>query len=62
MSDFTSDNNQKEDVVFNKFKSQLQKNGLSIESVDTDGFIYVNIGETDLKVSLENVRRNYERF
>lgn len=61
MSDFTSDNNQKEDVVFNKFKSQLQKNGLSIESVDADGFIYVNIGETDLKVSLENVRRNYER-
>ncbi|MFB9080495.1 hypothetical protein ACFFLS_20385 [Flavobacterium procerum] len=61
MSNFSANNNQKEDVVFDKFKNQLEKNGLIIQSIDEDGFIYVNIGETDLKVSLENVRRNYER-
>ena len=54
-------NNSKEDVVFNKFKTQLKNKGLTIDSIDKDGFILINIEETELKVSLENVRRNYER-
>jgi hypothetical protein len=53
--------NSKEDVVFNKFKTQLENKGLTIDSIDKDGFILINIEETELKVSLENVRRNYER-
>ncbi|GGF15587.1 hypothetical protein [Flavobacterium limi] len=61
MTNFSKKNNQKEDLVFNKFKNKLEIKGLIIESVDEDRFIYINIGESDLKISLENVRRNYER-
>lgn len=61
MPNFSKKSNQKEDIVFNKFKNQLESNGLSVDSIDEDGFVYVSIGETDLKISLENVRRNYER-
>jgi len=53
--------NSKEDVVFNTFKTQLESKGLTIDSIDKDGFILVNIEESELKVSLDNVRRNYER-
>lgn len=53
--------NSEEDVVFNKFKKQLESKGLSIDSIDTEGFILINMEESDLKVSLDNVRRNYER-
>jgi hypothetical protein len=50
-----------EDIVFNKFKMQLESKGLAIESIDKEGFVHINIDESDLKVSLDNVRRNYER-
>lgn len=53
--------NSKEDVVFNKFKMQLENKGLTIDSIDKDGFILINVEESELKVSLDNVRRNYER-
>lgn len=53
--------NSKEDVVFNKFKMQLESKGLTIDSIDKDGFILINVEESELKVSLDNVRRNYER-
>ena len=54
-------NNSKEDVVFNKFKTQLKNKGLTIDSIDKDGFILINVEESELKVSLDNIRRNYER-
>lgn len=50
-----------EDVVFNTFKTQLESKGLTINSIDKDGFILINVEESELKVSLDNVRRNYER-
>ncbi|OXA78842.1 hypothetical protein SAMN05444397_108131 [Flavobacterium aquidurense] len=53
--------NSKEDVVFNTFKIQLENKGLTIDFIDKDGFILINVEESELKVSLENVRRNYER-
>jgi len=53
--------NSKEDVVFNKFKMQLESKGLTIDSIDKDGFILINVEESELKVSLDNIRRNYER-
>ncbi|OXB00711.1 hypothetical protein [Flavobacterium pectinovorum] len=53
--------NSKEDVVFNKFKMQLENKGLTIDSIDKDGFILINVEESELKVSLDNIRRNYER-
>ncbi|KIQ14667.1 hypothetical protein RT99_22805 [Flavobacterium sp. MEB061] len=53
--------NSKEDVVFNKFKIQLENKGLTIDSIDKDGFILINVEESELKVSLDNIRRNYER-
>ncbi|MBB4803870.1 hypothetical protein HNP37_003950 [Flavobacterium nitrogenifigens] len=51
----------KEDVVFNMFKERLEKKGLTIKSIDEEDFIYIDIGESDLKISLENVRLNYKR-
>ncbi|MEZ0130496.1 hypothetical protein AB9T88_12340 [Flavobacterium sp. LBUM151] len=53
--------NSNEDVVFNKFKMQLESKGLTIDSIDKDGFILIDVEESELKVSLDNVRRNYER-
>lgn len=50
-----------EDLVFNTFKTQLESKGLAIDSIDKDGFILINVEESELKVSLDNVRRNYER-
>lgn len=49
------------DIVFNNFKKQLENKGLTIDSIDKDGFILINVAGSDLKVSLDNVRRNYER-
>lgn len=51
----------KEDVVFNMFKERLEKRGLTIKSIDDEGFIYIDLDESDLKISLENVRLNYKR-
>ena len=53
--------NSNEDIVFNNFKKQLESKGLTINSIDKDGFILINVEESELKVSLDNVRRNYER-
>ncbi|PIF34620.1 hypothetical protein CLU81_5281 [Flavobacterium sp. 9] len=55
------ESNNKEDIVFNKFKTQLESKGLAIDSIDKDGFILIDVEGSELKVSLENVRRNYER-
>lgn len=49
------------EIVFEIFRANLEKNGLSVSSVDPDGLIRVRHGETILAVSLENVTRNYER-
>jgi hypothetical protein len=56
---FKRDN--KQDFVLEKFKEQLKHNGLTIKSVDEEGYYYIEIEEGILKISLENVRRNYER-
>lgn len=54
-------NSQKKDFVFEKFKTELEKNGLKIASIDKEDFIHIDIDGEDLKISLENTRRNYER-
>lgn len=54
-------NSQKKDFVFEKFKTDLEKSGLKIDSIDKEGFIHINIDGNELKISLENARRNYER-
>ena len=53
--------NKKKDFVFDEFKTQIESNGMKIDSVDETGLIYISQGELTLKISLENVRRNYER-
>lgn len=52
---------EKRDFVFDEFKSQIEKHGMRIDSVDETELIYISQGETTLKVSLDNVRKNYER-
>lgn len=53
--------NNKEDYVLDRFKEELERNGLSINSVDAEGYCYIEVGEQNLKISLENTRRDFER-
>jgi hypothetical protein len=53
-------NGPKKDFVFEKFKSELEKRNLKIDSIDEEDFIHININGNDLKISLENTRRKYE--
>ncbi|HEY4326503.1 MAG TPA: hypothetical protein VGN20_21135 [Mucilaginibacter sp.] len=39
----------------------MENNGLTIQSVDETGLIYISQGDLTLKISLDNVRKNYER-
>ncbi|PZR26777.1 MAG: hypothetical protein DI535_13120 [Citrobacter freundii] len=50
-----------EDFVFEKFKAGIEERGMRIASVESDGLINIFRGEVQLKVSLDNLRRNYER-
>jgi len=50
-----------EDIVFQKFKSAIEANGITIDKVDDSGLIYISQGDWTLEVSLDNVRRNFER-
>lgn len=56
----TACSNQQEDVVFEKFKTQLQQHGLTIDSVDQEGYLYIDIGAEKIKISLDNTRKNYQ--
>lgn len=49
------------DFVFDEFKSQIEKLGMKIDSVDETGLIYISQGELTLKISLDNIRKNYDR-
>ena len=52
---------QKKDFVFDEFKAQIEKHGMKIDSVDETELISISQGELNFRVSLDNVRRNYER-
>lgn len=54
-------NSKDKDFVFDEFKSQIEKLGMKIDSVDATGLIYISQGELTLKISLDNVRKNYNR-
>lgn len=58
---FGCKDNKKKDFVFDEFKSQIESKGMKIDSVEETGLIYISQGEITLKISLDNVRRNYER-
>lgn len=58
---FCCNNKTEKDFVFDEFKSQIEKKGMKIDSVDKTGLIYISQGELTLKISLDNVRRNYQR-
>lgn len=53
--------NAEKDFVFEEFETQIQKQGMKIDSVDESGLIYISQDELTLRVSLDNVRRDYER-
>jgi hypothetical protein len=58
---FDSKKNSKKDLVFDEFQVQIHKQGMKIDSVDETGIIHIKQGELTLKISLDNVRREYER-
>ena len=54
-------NNQKKDIVFDEFKEQVEKQGMKIDSIDETELIFISKEEITLKVSLDNIRLDYER-
>ena len=50
-----------QDIIFERFKTQLDNLGLSIDEIDDDGFMHIECGENTLKISLDNVRKSYEQ-
>ncbi len=48
----------KNDYVFNKLKTELDKKGLKIDSVDNIGLIYVTVQDIKLTISLDNLRKS----
>jgi hypothetical protein len=52
--------NPNDDFVFNTFKQMIEAKGLNIDSIDNEGLIHIKIKETELKVSLDNVRKKYQ--
>ena len=56
--DFTKD-----DLVFTRFKDLVEAKGWEIKMIDEDGLIYIEKdGEEEIKVSLDNLRKEYERL
>ncbi len=49
------------DFVFEEFKTQIEKKGMKIDSVDESGLVHISRGDWKLKVSLENTRKNFSR-
>lgn len=49
------------DIVLEKFRTQIKSQGLKIDSIDNEGLIHISKGGIDLKVSLDNLRKNHER-
>ncbi|GEO04434.1 hypothetical protein AAE02nite_20980 [Adhaeribacter aerolatus] len=49
------------DIVFEKFRTQIESQGLKIDTIDDEGLIHISKGDIDLKVNLDNLRKNYER-
>jgi hypothetical protein len=58
---FSRKDYKKQDFVFEEFKYQIEREGMKIDSVDEDGLLVISQGEITLKISLGNVRKNYER-
>ena len=58
---FACKDNKKKDFVFEEFKSQIEKKGMKIDSIEESGLIHISRGEWKLKVSLENARKNFSR-
>lgn len=49
------------DVLFEKFKTLVEKEGLTIDKIDEEGLIHILQDEWTLRVSLDNLRKIYQR-
>jgi hypothetical protein len=58
---FSCKDDTKKDHVFEEFKSQIENKGMKIDSVDATGLIFIKKGDLTLKISLGNLRKDYER-
>src|SRR5688500_17871350 len=50
-----------EDIVHERFKSRIADLGLAIDHVDENGLINIKMGDEVYQVSLDNIRKSYER-
>ena len=49
------------DELFDRFKARVEDLGLTINMVDEDGLIHIDIDENTLRISLDNVRKCFEQ-
>ncbi|KAB1158823.1 hypothetical protein F7018_06875 [Tenacibaculum aiptasiae] len=49
----------KRDFVLDEFKTQIELHGLKIDSIDETELISIQKGEVTLKISLDNIRKDY---
>src|SRR5688572_12058778 len=56
-----SDDKNTNDLVLEEFTARLVQHGIAIDFIDDEGLVHIQRGGSDLKVSLDNVRKNYAR-
>ena len=56
---FKCKDSEPKDELLEKFKAELARQNLKIDSIDNEGLFLIDLGTMDIKVSLENLRRNY---
>jgi len=49
------------DIVFNRFKELIEEKNLSIDKVDDEGLIHIKRNDWVVKISLDNIRKQYNQ-
>jgi uncharacterized protein YtpQ (UPF0354 family) len=49
------------DIVFDRFKQLIEEKNLLIDEIDDDGLIHIKKDDWKVKISLDNVRRQYNQ-
>lgn len=58
---FKCKDSEPKDELLEKFKAELARQNLKIDSVDSEELYHIDLGSMEIKVSLDNLRRNYAK-